>query len=247
MSVDTVIFDAGLTLLQASPSFWDAFVDGVEAAGARLPGDLDVIEHTPLGDVWQQHERAWRDAGEASPHVGDVDAEMRYWRGLYRAFLAHLDVEGDHHHIAQRVHAHFLSPGVFRPFPEVDSVLDRLDERGVRLGLLSNWGPNLRDILDHEGLLGRFAAVVISGEEGVAKPDPRIFEIAFDRLGVVPSSSVAYVGDSLTDDVEPSQALGCTPVLVDRYGRHEEHDGLRVSDLGELFTTLPLPARTVRR
>ena len=247
MTVDTVIFDAGLTLLRASPSFWDAFVDGVESAGARLPGDLDVIEHTPLGDVWERHEVAWRDAGEPSPHVGDVEAEARYWRGLYRAFLTHLDVSGDHAEIARHVHDHFLSPGVFRPFPEVGSVLDRLDERGVRIGLLSNWGHSLRGILEHEGLLDRFAAVVISGEEGVAKPDRRIFEIAFERLRVAPSRAVAYVGDSITDDIEPTRALGCTPVLVDRYDRHPDHDGLRVADLGDLFTTLPLPARTARR
>lgn len=247
MIVDTVVFDAGLTLLRAAPTFWDAFVDGIEAAGATPPDRGDVSGHTPLGHVWERHEAAWRAAGEASPHVGDTDAETRYWRGLYLAFLEHLAVDGDHHAIAEHVHRHFTAPGVFRPFPEVGSVLDRLEERDVRLGLLSNWGPALRDILAHEGLLDRFAVVVISGEEGIAKPDPGIFERTLRRLGLPAGRNVAYVGDSLRDDIEPARQLGLTPVLVDRFDRHADHDGLRVTDLGELFTTLPLPQRAAAR
>lgn len=239
----TVIFDAGLTLLGARPTFWDAFVRGISDAGAVLPDVDGEVDDHPLGDLWRQHEAAWQETGELSPHLGDDDVELRYWRGLYSRFLAHLEVDGDHHLIAEHIHRRFSSPGTFRPFDDVAHTLDELEERGVRIGLLSNWGRSLRAILEHESLHDRFEAVVISGEVGLAKPDPEIFRVALRRLGLEPGPDVAYVGDSLTDDIEPAKALGLTAVLIDRWDRHQDHDGPRIVELSDLLTALPLPGR----
>lgn len=53
-----------------------------------------------------------------------------------------------------------------------------------------------------------FSEIVISEEVGVAKPDPAIFDLAFDRIGRPPRSSVLVVGDSLTSDVAGGIAAG---------------------------------------
>jgi len=55
---------------------------------------------------------------------------------------------------------------------------------------------------------GLFSEVVISEEVGLAKPDPAIFDLAFNRIGRPPRSSVLVVGDSLTSDIAGGIAAG---------------------------------------
>jgi putative hydrolase of the HAD superfamily len=81
---------------------------------------------------------------------------------------------------------------------------------GVRTGLLSNsWG----DALTYdEGLLEElFDAWVISSEVGLRKPDPAIYELAAERLGLEPAACV-YV-DDLPGNLKPARALGMATVL----------------------------------
>jgi putative hydrolase of the HAD superfamily len=74
--------------------------------------------------------------------------------------------------------------------------------------------------------------VVDSAAVGVAKPDPAIFRIALDALGVPADGSVLHVGDSLRYDVAGAEAAGLRPVHMDPYGfcpspgGHEHIDGL---------------------
>lgn len=238
--VHTVLFDAGMTLLRITPSFAAVFARGCHEAGLAVPAEALADGREALAEVWREHDEAWHAAGEPSPHVGDGDAEQRFWQGLYRRVLAWLGTDGDHDHVAATIHRTFLEPGTFRPYPDVEPVLDLLARRGIRLGLVSNWSGELRSILHHEGLADRFETLVISAEEGVAKPDVRLFRRALERLGVGPGPGVVYVGDDLRCDIQPSQRLGLTPVLIDRYHRHPDHDGHRVSALDGLLDVLPL-------
>lgn len=243
--VETVIFDAGLTLLRAQPSFWEVFADGCRGAGVLLDAVADN-DREPFAVLWRAHEQAWREAGEPSPHIGDGDAERRYWAGLYRRFLDHLDIRCDRDAVADAVYKRFLAPGTFRPYAEVPGVLERLAGEGLRLAVLSNWGPWLRDVLAYESLLDRFETVVVSGEVGVAKPDPRIYHRALDELDLEPGPHVAYVGDDVGNDIAPSRALGLTAVLIDRAGRHGDFDGPRVTDLSALPAALGLDGQDTR-
>jgi FMN phosphatase YigB (HAD superfamily) len=74
---------------------------------------------------------------------------------------------------------------------------------------------------------------VISGIEGIEKPDRRMFRIALERAGVDAVES-AYVGDNPEFDVDPPAALGMFPVLVDRRDRFPHHAGARIRDLRDL-------------
>jgi putative hydrolase of the HAD superfamily len=77
--------------------------------------------------------------------------------------------------------------------------------------------------------------IVDSAVVGVAKPDPAIFRIALDALGVPASDTVLYVGDSLRYDVAGAIAAGLQPVHFDPYGYCPAPDGHRhVSSLAAL-------------
>src|SRR5260370_276049 len=70
-----------------------------------------------------------------------------------------------------------------------------------------------------------FAFMVISGKEGVEKPDPAIFRLALERSGVAPEEAV-FVGDHPRLDVEAASKLAMTGVLIDRPGRYDDFEGL---------------------
>jgi putative hydrolase of the HAD superfamily len=93
----------------------------------------------------------------------------------------------------------------FEPVPGAVEAVGELDRRGLRLAVVSNWDVALAAHLDAIGLARRFAAVVTSAEAGAPKPDPRIFELALERLGVSPEGAL-HVGDSDADEEGASAA-----------------------------------------
>ena len=85
----------------------------------------------------------------------------------------------------------------------------------------------------------RVGVVVDSAVVGVAKPDPAIFGIALDALGVPASGTVLHVGDSLRYDVAGALAAGLEPVHLDPHGFCPAPDGHRhVRTLAELAQDL---------
>jgi putative hydrolase of the HAD superfamily len=118
----------------------------------------------------------------------------------------------------------------FASFPEVDAVLDALRAAGARLVIVSNWDISLYEVLDQIGLRERVDAVVISAEEGLAKPDPELIRRAVSRVGGGPESTVWHVGDDPASDLELARAAGVLPVLVDRYAQYGSFDEVIVLD-----------------
>lgn len=108
----------------------------------------------------------------------------------------------------------------WRAYDFVPGALDRLEQRGLRLGVITNWDHTARPILARQGLIERFERIIVSSEVGCAKPDPRIFELALEGLGV-PASRCLYVGDNYYDDAVGSRAAGMRCLIVNRFGRGE--------------------------
>jgi epoxide hydrolase-like predicted phosphatase len=75
-----------------------------------------------------------------------------------------------------------------------------------KVGLISNAWSGLRPWIVSEKFADAFDAMTISAEAGVAKPDPRIFQVALDKFGVAPSESVFL--DDFPDNVQSARALG---------------------------------------
>ena len=106
-------------------------------------------------------------------------------------------------------------------FDDVLPCLQALRDRRVRLGLITNNEPvHQRGKLAQVGLSDGFDVVVISGEVGLAKPDPAIFEYACSAVGVAPHQAL-HVGDRLDLDALAAAAAGLTGVWLDRRGVHD--------------------------
>jgi putative hydrolase of the HAD superfamily len=93
----------------------------------------------------------------------------------------------------------FVRSLVFMPLPGVRPALARLRAHGLALAVVSNWDVGLHEHLDALGLAPFFATVVTSAEVGFEKPDPEVFRVALERLGVAPGRAV-HVGDNAVDE-----------------------------------------------
>jgi putative hydrolase of the HAD superfamily len=84
----------------------------------------------------------------------------------------------------------------------------RLHDDGVRTGLVSNsWGTRR---YPHDLVAELFDGVVISGEEGFRKPDPRMYELGAERIGVAPADCIFV--DDLPFNLDPARELGMAVV-----------------------------------
>ncbi len=121
--------------------------------------------------------------------------------------------------------------------PGLPLVLDRLRRR-FRLGVISNSNGSVREKLRRVGLLPYFGIVIDSHEEGVEKPDPRIFRIALERARANPRRSL-HVGDLYHIDVVGARAAGMEAALLDPGGVHGDKPARRVASLAELADAAP--------
>ena len=112
----------------------------------------------------------------------------------------------------------------------------------VPLALITNGASDTqRDKINALGIGHLFNSVVISGEVGVAKPDPRIFELALDRLAAK-KEAAWHVGDSLASDVAGANAAGLTSVWLNRTGalrtEVDAEPDFEIRSLSDLFALL---------
>jgi putative hydrolase of the HAD superfamily len=100
--------------------------------------------------------------------------------------------------------------------PDCPSVLSSLKEK-YTLALISNYDhpPFIHSVLQQHQLKPYFSRVIISGEVGISKPDPRIFAMAL-RVTGLEASKVIYIGDNPEDDIQGSQNAGITPIFIQR-------------------------------
>ena len=95
--------------------------------------------------------------------------------------------------------------------------------------LVSNFYGNISVVLQEFGLDGIFAEVIESAVVGIRKPDPQIFLLGVDALGMKPEE-VTVVGDSLEKDIIPAKRAGCHTVWLKGEGWTNARDGENLAD-----------------
>jgi putative hydrolase of the HAD superfamily len=119
--------------------------------------------------------------------------------------------------------------------PRTPEALFRLRRAGYRLGVVSNSDGRVVEGLEAVGLVEPFELIIDSAHVGVEKPDPRIFAIALERLGLSPDEAL-YVGDLYEVDVLGARAAGLEVILIDPLGQHAGRDvpvAASVADVAE--------------
>jgi putative hydrolase of the HAD superfamily len=234
-NVRAVFFDAGETLLYPHPSFAELFAE-------VLRGEGRVVDPARVQEVVSAYSSRFTDtvvSGDGRLWSTSPERSRSMWRGIYEAFFQELGIDADHDRLFDALYGRFTDVSSYRLHPDALPVLDRLSGTDLVLGLISNFEEWLQRLLEFLEVHQYFDVTVISGVEGVEKPDPRIFRIALERAGVAPEESV-YVGDHPFFDVEAARQVGMIPVLVDRRGRHPDVDALRITSLEDLSSAVGL-------
>lgn len=101
-------------------------------------------------------------------------------------------------------------------------ILDYLSAR-YPLVLVSNFYGNVSAVLADFDLLRYFPRIIESAVVGVRKPDPAIFQLGVDALGL-PADEVLVVGDSLKKDILPAESIGCQTAWLKAKGWTVDED-----------------------
>jgi HAD superfamily hydrolase (TIGR01549 family) len=127
------------------------------------------------------------------------------------------------------------------PVADAADVLSAVAATGVAVGIISDTnlavGRHLRTYLDQHRILQHVTFAAFSDEVGVYKPDPAIFRVALDGLGIDDPTTVAHVGDLIRTDVAGARAMGMVTVrfrgVVDdpEDGAEADHVIDRLADL----------------
>ena len=125
--------------------------------------------------------------------------------------------------------------------PFAVETVSAIRQRGLATALVCNAGftttPHLLPMLAHYHLAEHLDAMVFSDQERIAKPDPRIFAKALDKIGLA-ARDCAFVGDNPHTDIAGAQAVGMFAIQVGAKQRDGITPDARIDDLSELLAAL---------
>ncbi|NNC73606.1 MAG: HAD family phosphatase [Sphingomonadaceae bacterium] len=180
MAIRAVVFDVGNVLYDWHPRYlYEKLIDD--------PVELDRIVSVVMSNEWHwalDHGRVWADIEPDLIAKFPDDADyIRAWGSRFGESI------GD-------------------PIPGMHEIVRELDAADVPIFGITNfpgefWTPFRAKEAE---IFDRFANIVVSGEEGIAKPDPAIFQLALKRFGLGPGEGLFL--DDLASNAEASEREG---------------------------------------
>jgi len=224
--IDAVMFDLGGTLIDLEPTKDVVFHRVLVRHGHKAP----------LADIAKAIAEAERKFDKESADLDGVH-EDRFWTKFDKFVLDRVSYRGDLKEFAKDVSSEFerIVPDVksWTEYADTRPLLDNLQARDFKLGLISNATDLARKVLNHLGLSKYFETVIISDEVGFRKPDKRIFRLAASKANVAPNRTL-YVGDKFEVDVVGARKAGMNSILIDRTGIYSDVSCIRIRTLKEL-------------
>ena len=207
--IRAVCFDAVGTLLFPQPSAPEVYRRIAEKQGVELPFDA----------VRERFHAAYRleeEADLASGWVTSEERERERWRKIVTFTLHSLpDPEAGFLDLFE----HFAQPTSWRLHSDAERVLEALQQRGVKLGLGTNFDSRVhRVIAGFPTLAPLQGRVVVSSAVGFRKPAKEFFDEVV-RVAGCAANEVLFVGDDLRNDYEGARAAGLAAVLFDSLER----------------------------
>jgi len=209
MTYRLLCLDAGFTILTPRRTLADA-LSGVLAEDGR------AVTEDELRAAWEDADRwFWDEYHRPGNDTWTDDGRIEeYWRRYHSIMLGRLGVEA-RHEVLDRILASQWAADAWEPYPDVEPMLTAVREAGLTVGVVSDWGSNLRGILRDLSIDRYFDFVLPSGAVGVAKPDPAFYRMALETAGVAAAEGL-MVGDSYRADVRGAWAAGMDAVWLDR-------------------------------
>ena len=227
MKYSTVIFDLWGTLVPSPSSSGNIseYMVVLEQVAASLSVPVDDFNR-----VWFETARE-RNIGA----IATIEANIEH-------ICKELGVRADNDGISQATQIRFDSVRrAMQPRSDAVEVLSQLKLRGFQIGLVSNCSSDTPIVWQDTPFPPFFQVTVFSSSAGMRKPDPRIYLLATEQLGVKPEDCL-YVGDGTSQELPGAAKVGMHPVLIRVPGGdfivREEWDGSTISSLTEVLALI---------
>ena len=201
MRFRAVIFDLWQTLVPFP-------VDSANEMYGRLIEAWGADPET-FHELWDLRRRE-RETGPMEPHLRSIAAEL----GLGGDLAAVIKIRRD------------WTLESLVPRPEAIPTLEELRRRGHKLGLISACSEDVPEVWDRTPFGGLFDSTVFSCSVGVSKPDPKIYALAADELGVE-ATDCLFVGDGANDELPGAERAGMTAIQLRAPGERLTAEGER--------------------
>jgi len=212
-----IIFDYGGTIDSRGTHWSEVIWDGYRSAGVAVDKPL-------FRDAYVYAERELA----RNPHIQPTD---NFYDLLYKKMVIELWYlvergvvkQGDADVFAPEI-ARYCYDCARKCADEARTVLAALGER-YPIVLVSNFYGNIEAVLADFELLSYFKDIIESAVVGVRKPDPKIFALGVEALGLTPGE-VLVVGDSYKKDILPAESIGCKVAWLKGKGWTEDEDAV---------------------
>jgi putative hydrolase of the HAD superfamily len=207
MKIKAVFFDAGETLIFRNPSL-------VTLAARQLKNSGINIQKTVLAKAVNAA------AVEMKPVVerGKM-SDSRKWEVYIGNVFKKLRIKNPG--LETKLRLKLKNGTSFKAFKDAHEVVDYLNGRGIKTGIISNAPAELENILKRVKLHGKFRHIVISEKAGVEKPHKKIFLKAL-KLSRSKASETVYIGDNYVADIYGAKNAGLVPVWIRRNSKNAE-------------------------
>jgi putative hydrolase of the HAD superfamily len=184
-----VIFDLWQTLVP-----WPVAVD--RRRQAELARVLGAADPERFSEVWIRRRRE-RELGPIEPHLRSIADELELTGNIETV-------------MTMRQEWTFES---LLPRDDALPTIDELRRRGHRLGMISACSQEVADVWERTVFADLFDSAVFSCSVGFSKPDPRIYAVACDELGVE-AGDCLFVGDGANDELPGAERAGMAAVQL---------------------------------
>lgn len=225
MAIETLFLDAGGVLVFPN---WTRVSETLARHGVTIAADSLAAAEPPA--------KRRLDVGDTVNATNDRERGWLYFNLILTEAGVPLTSETDA--ALAELHAYHAAENLWEIVPaDVAPALARFRRFGLTLVVVSNANGRLHHAFARLGLAGAVDLLFDSFDEGVEKPDPRLFQIALERSGGRPETTM-HVGDLYFVDVVGARAAGLHALLLDPGGLYAEYDCPRVRTLGELADVL---------
>ena len=230
MTIRAVLFDMGDTLIKPD---------------VLHPGEVfhRILTSLGISKSLRAIKIAFQDAEKEAEDInllslfGKLQRE-EYWRKWDSLVLKHLGIV-ENVGLAQSVQSKWFDFMGFTLYPEAKDVLTELQQRGLKLGLISTaYEEEIQIVLEMANLEKAIFDIIVGVDTAQCmKPHPDIFKYALRKLNVGPEEAV-FVGDGVEADYKGAENVGMYALLIDRTGKHKQ-SGLRtIKNLKEILSQI---------
>ena len=221
MKFEAVIFDLFGTLV-------DDFATSVGQTYPELASALEVS--------YEQFMQLWRETSEMRT-MGEfqtVEASIEYVSGLMGA-----QVTGEQMTKAVEIRLRHTRQAL-KPRPDAVATLKQTKSKGYKIGLISNCSIEIPILWPETEFADLVESPIFSSRERLKKPDPRIYHLACERLGVMPQHCL-YIADGENHELTAAAKVGLHSVLIRNSSRDNGKELLREARewQGTAITALP--------